>query len=92
MPGRTRSPRAASAADWPGRAYALLHLFKYTHETVWFDRARALAERAAVADPTPDIPAYSLYKGTVGVAVLAADLENPSGSAMPFFEEEGWLA
>jgi hypothetical protein len=28
----------------------------------------------------------SLYKGELGVAVLAADLENPDGSALPAFE------
>jgi serine/threonine-protein kinase len=59
---------------------------------VWIERARTLADRAARAEPTPDVSAYSLYKGRVGVAVLAADLETPSGSAMPFFEEEGWLS
>jgi serine/threonine protein kinase len=73
-----------------GRAYALLNLYKHTDETVWLNRARVLAERAVIADPTPDLPAYSLYKGKVGVAVLLADLENPDTSAMPFFEEEGW--
>jgi hypothetical protein len=26
----------------------------------------------------------------MGVAVLAADLVKPEGSAMPFFEAEGW--
>lgn len=73
-----------------GRAYALLHWFKQTGEIAWLERARALAARAATADPTPDMPFYSLYKGTLGAAVLAADLENPSESALPFFEEEGW--
>jgi serine/threonine-protein kinase len=75
---------------WAGRAYALLNLYKHTGDTVWLNRARVLAERAAQAGPTPDLPAYSLYKGTVGVAVLVADLGYPAGSAMPFFEEEGW--
>ena len=74
-----------------GRAYALLNLFKQTGETAWLERARTLADRAAEVGPTPDLPAYSLYKGTLGMAVLAADLKHPSGAAMPFFEEEGWV-
>jgi hypothetical protein len=58
-------------------------------------RAHVLAERAAIAYrnlPTgrnfdairlrPD----SLYKGELGVAVLAADLECPDGAAFPAFE------
>ena len=73
-----------------GRSYALINLFKFTGEQPWLDRARVLAEAAATADPAPDIPAYSLYKGKVGLAVLAADLEQLEGAAMPFFAEEGW--
>lgn len=73
-----------------GRSYALINLFKFTGEPAWLERARVLAESAAAADPTPDMPAYSLYKGKVGVAVLAADLEQVEGAAMPFFGEEGW--
>jgi hypothetical protein len=73
-----------------GRAYALLNLYKHTDEPLWLDRARVFAEAAVVSDPTPDVPAHSLHKGRVGIAVLVADLENPEGAAMPFFEEEGW--
>jgi serine/threonine-protein kinase len=77
-----------------GRAYSLLNLHRHGGHgggPQWLERARALAERAAVTvereGGTPD----SLYKGTVGVAVLAADLARPEGAAFPFFEEEGWM-
>jgi hypothetical protein len=58
-------------------------------------RAQRLAERAATAyhDPPrePEVDAfserlYSLYKGEIGLAVLAADLEQPANSAFPAFE------
>jgi len=32
--------------------------------------------------------AESLYKGELGVAVLAAELEKPESAAMPLFERE----
>jgi serine/threonine-protein kinase len=75
-----------------GRAYALLHLHRHGGGAVWLARARQLAESAAAdlrwAEESPD----SLYKGEVGLAVLAADLARPEGAAMPFFADEGWPA
>jgi serine/threonine-protein kinase len=73
-----------------GRAYALLNLYRHGHGPEWLDRARELAERAAVAIERTSEPPHSLYKGALGVAVLAADLARPAEAAMPFFEEEGW--
>jgi hypothetical protein len=32
----------------------------------------------------------SLYKGEVGIALLASDLSRPEAACMPFFEREGW--
>jgi len=73
-----------------GRAYALLNLYKHTGERAWLKRAHELAHRAVVSARSPEMPPHSLYKGEVGIALLVADLANPEGSAMPFFEEEGW--
>ncbi len=72
-----------------GRAYALLHLHKHGGGEEWLTRARELAERAALAIERSEAP-DSLYKGAVGVAVLAADLARPADAVFPFFEEEGW--
>jgi hypothetical protein len=73
-----------------GRAYALLHLYRHGGGREWLERARQLAELAARdlswAEEMPD----SLYRGEVGLAVLAADLARPEWAAMPFFEDEGW--
>lgn len=74
-----------------GRAYALLALHRHTADGAWLERARELAGRAAAAaGAAPQDWPDSLYKGTVGVALLAADLEQPERSAMPLFETEDW--
>lgn len=83
-----------------GQAYALLNLFKHTGEQDWLTRARELTNRAvlvsrdphtqrqAAPDGTP-LRDESLYKGGLGVAVLAAELAMPRDACMPFFESEG---
>ncbi len=73
-----------------GRAYALLNLHRATGGSEWLGRARHLANKAAGGIRSRDVPVNSLYKGEVGIAVLAADLSKPEWSSMPFFEAEGW--
>ena len=73
-----------------GRAYALLNLYRHSEETVWLDRARDLAARAARAGNIPKEYRHSLYKGEFGLAVLAAELEQPNEARMPFFEPMGY--
>lgn len=74
-----------------GRAYALIALYRATGDRIWLARAHGLADQAAVAIREHALRQDSLYKGSVGVAVLAADLERPSEAAMPFFDPEPWL-
>ncbi len=73
-----------------GRAYALLDLWRHTGEEIWLERARDLAEAAAVEIVRFSEAADSLYKGEPGVAVLIADLARPEMAAQPFFGDEGW--
>ncbi|HKV13095.1 MAG TPA: lanthionine synthetase LanC family protein [Thermoanaerobaculia bacterium] len=73
-----------------GRAYALLNLHRHGGGPEWLERARELANRAAVDIVQGSEREDSLYKGTVGVALLAAEIARPEAAAMPFFEEEGW--
>jgi eukaryotic-like serine/threonine-protein kinase len=84
------SRNASLCCGLAGRAYALLNLHKHGGGTDWLARARDLAERAARETSRPSDPPHSLYKGELGVAVLAADLARPEAAAMSFFEEEGW--
>ena len=69
-----------------GAGYAQLALYRQTGDAAWLDRARTLAERAMQAVSRGEALPNSLYKGEVGVAVLAAELERPEFSAMPLFE------
>ncbi len=73
-----------------GRAYALLSFHRHGGGPEWLERARGLAERAALETPRQTEPPHSLYKGELGVAVLIADLSRPEAAVFPFFEEEGW--
>jgi serine/threonine-protein kinase len=76
-----------------GRAYALLSLYRHTGDAVWLERARTLHRRLltglATARTAPRY-AQSLYKGTMGLALLTVDLDRPESAAMPLFESEGW--
>ena len=80
-----------------GKAYSQLAIYKQTGDRRWMNHALAMAEHAVwkaeqIANcGEPHIP-LSLYKGNVGLAVLAADLAHPECSAMPFFEDEAWPA
>jgi serine/threonine-protein kinase len=73
-----------------GRSYALLAHYRLTGDDRWLARARTLARRAAESHQLDDAYPHSLYKGELGLALLAADLERPEEAAMPFFEDEGW--
>jgi hypothetical protein len=73
-----------------GQAYAALNQYRARGDDRWLSLAVALAERGAAEDalagdaPTP----LSLYKGHVGLALLAAELASPERAAMPLFEFE----
>ncbi|HVT57915.1 MAG TPA: lanthionine synthetase LanC family protein [Thermoanaerobaculia bacterium] len=83
-----------------GRAYGLLNLHRHLAPDdpegggPWLNRARTLAASAAraVSRISSDLPngRDSLYRGELGAAVLAAELEHPEEARMPFFESEGW--
>jgi len=67
-----------------GISYALLALYRLTGSNVWLERARITARRAA-SDSSKYFLRDSLYKGAVGVAVLAEELNQPEIAAMPLF-------
>jgi len=73
-----------------GRAYALLELYKSSGEQEWLRGARELAAHAAATIRRRRLVRDGLYKGEVGVAVLAADLTAPETACMPVFGHEGW--
>jgi hypothetical protein len=71
-----------------GQSYAMLRMYNHTGDKAWLSSAREMAATAAMTPESPEAPADSLYKGLLGVAVLAADLGSPETAAMPFFEQE----
>jgi hypothetical protein len=83
-------PSLSLCCGLAGRAYALLNLYRATGDSVWLERARTLAGRGAVHGTAPADKAHCLWKGELGLAVLAADLEQPDSARMPFFETGGW--
>jgi serine/threonine protein kinase len=72
-----------------GAAYGILNLYKCNGEKQWLHRALDLANRAIIVTRQSQFR-DSLYKGTLGVAVLIADLDKPDSACMPLFEDEGW--
>jgi serine/threonine-protein kinase len=77
-----------------GRAYSLLTLYRCTGDVAWLNKARRLAERAVEKvgigqeNPFPN----SLYRGELGVAILAAELQRPEEASMPLFGPEDWAS
>ncbi len=75
-----------------GQAYAQLALYRHTGELEWLRNAHVLA--AAAIDrhrQQKDSRDASLYQGSAGVAVLAAELARPDRAAMPMVEPQPFL-
>src|SRR6266853_2199356 len=68
-----------------GIGYALLAVHRITGSVLWLQRALACA-RLAAADRSGHFLRDALFKGAVGVALLAEDLKTPEVAAMPLFE------
>jgi hypothetical protein len=68
-------------------------LFKFTRlsgDQVWRGRAAKFAQDAVRFVSTKWCTPNSLYKGDLGIALLAGDLADPSLACMPMFGPEGW--
>jgi hypothetical protein len=68
-----------------GIGYASMAVHRITGSPQWLERARGCA-RVAAADRSPHLLRDALYKGAVGVALLAEELNAPEAAAMPLFE------
>ena len=67
-----------------GNGYAFLAAYRVTGARVWLARARAAA-RHALRDKSR-LFRDALYKGELGVVLLASELDRPAAAAMPLFE------
>lgn len=79
------TPHGSLCCGNGGNGYAFLAAYRLTGARVWLERARVAARRAS-ADTSTLIFRDSLYKGALGVAVLASELDSPATAAMPLFE------
>jgi serine/threonine-protein kinase len=86
----SRDPASTLCCGLAGRSYALLNLYRHTGERSWLDRATRLCNRVSNDPAHYREYRHSLYKGELGVAVLAADLADPDWARMPFFEPAGY--
>jgi hypothetical protein len=78
-----------------GRSYALLSYYRLSGEPIWIQRAHELGRQAIARfrSARTSLPRpLSLFKGEAGIAVLAADLQQPDRARFPFFEPEGFPA
>jgi eukaryotic-like serine/threonine-protein kinase len=75
-----------------GQAYAMLDVYQLSGEAIWRQRAENLAASAAGFVGTRWCLPNSLYKGDLGIALLAADLSTPEMACMPLFGDEKWPA
>jgi serine/threonine-protein kinase len=71
-----------------GSAYAFLTLHRAVGDRVWLTRSEEMLDRA-IGHASAGVDC-SLYKGNLGVALLAEEIEHPAWSAMPMFEAERW--
>ena len=69
-----------------GEAYAALTLYRATGEEYWLRAAERVAARAVRAPTDAGTPAHRLFSGELGVALLAAELEDPTRAAMPVYQ------
>lgn len=71
-----------------GRGYAFLSAWRHTGDRAWLVKAEAIADRALKYSVSDQGLIYALYKGKLGVTVLAHDLQTPSEATMPLFERD----
>lgn len=69
-----------------GKAYAMLNLYNTTNEKSWLQKAQEIEKMIMQQIGSPALHNNSLYKGEVGVAVLLAEMSEPTLSRMPLFE------
>jgi serine/threonine-protein kinase len=72
-----------------GRAYAILSFYRFSSSRKWLSRAREMCDAAAANIASAD-PPWSLFKGKLGIALLAEELDQPDLARFPLLEPEGW--
>jgi eukaryotic-like serine/threonine-protein kinase len=68
-----------------GQIYTLLNFYQHTGENKWREHALQLTKKLAY---NPRNQNGGLYQGSVGIALLAAELDYPELAFMPFFAKD----
>lgn len=84
------SQSASLCCGFTGRAYSLLSLYRTTGDDAWLRRARTLSENAFDALDDWELETPSLLKGSLGPALLRAELRDPHLSRFPLVETDGF--
>ena len=74
-----------------GRAYALAQHTHITRQAKWLNYAQQLLDKAITQSMQidhPEMPAHSLYKGQLGVALAVVEIMEGNSANMPFFMVE----
>jgi eukaryotic-like serine/threonine-protein kinase len=69
-----------------GQGFAALTLYRATGERRWLAAAHRVAADAVRMLSSDPLPAHQLFGGELGVALLIAELEDPSRAAMPIYQ------
>jgi hypothetical protein len=86
-----REKNGTLCCGFSGQAYAMIEACRLSGESIWKQRMVKLAEDGVRFVGTRWCSPNSLYKGDVGIALLASDLSNPELAGMPLFGREGSL-
>ncbi len=73
-----------------GQSYAMLVAYQVSGDEKWLERAEVLAQRSLQWVSTYWSHTNALYKGDVGIALLAEELRSPNLATMPLFGPEKW--
>jgi len=68
-----------------GEALSLCEVARVSGDSVWFDRAGALLDQAALSGHEPLAP-HSLFRGHIGVMFARLELEHAQDAAFPLFK------
>jgi hypothetical protein len=72
-----------------GQGFAALTLYRVTGERRWLTAAHRLDADAVRAAANEEASAHQLFAGQLGVMLLAVELADPAGAAMPVYEAIG---
>jgi hypothetical protein len=81
--GRHEASSGSLCCGFAGQALALFELARLTGDGHWVDRGRELARRATLSQVEASVP-HSLFRGSVGVHLAAAEAITPDTSSWPF--------